>query len=265
MFDVLSEFKEIAIPAFFLLGALLGSFANVVIYRLPEGKSVVHPRSACRSCSKPIAWYDNIPIATWFVRRGKCRSCGAKFSIRYPLVEFLMGVLFASFFALDGWSWSLLEHLLFIWPLVVCIFIDIDHMILPDQFTLSGIVIGLVGAALNPDRAFLDGLWGFLVGGGFLWFMAWIYYALTGNEGMGGGDIKLLAWIGAVLGLTAVPYVILVSALSGSILGLALAFGQRQGLKTVIPYGPYLALGAISYIFGGQTLAQLYWSFFMPN
>ncbi len=264
MFDVLLESPEFAIAMFFVLG-LLGSFANVVIYRLPAEKSVVRPRSSCQACGKTIPWCDNVPIASWFVRRGRCRFCQARFSFRYPVVELLTACLFAVCFAVDGWSWSLLEHLLFIWALVVCTFIDFDHMILPDEFTLSGIVIGLIGAALNPDRSFWDALAGFLLGGGFLWFMAWLYYALTGNEGMGGGDIKLLGWIGAVLGAMSIPYVILVSAVTGSLLGLALAIGQKRGLKTVIPYGPYLALGAVSYIFGGWTLAQRYWGFFLPN
>lgn len=248
----------------FLFGALWGSFANVVILRLPKDESVVRPRSRCDSCGKTIPWYDNIPIASWFVRRGRCRFCGARFSIRYPLVEFLTAVLFASLFAMDGWSWTLIEHLIFVWGLVVCTFIDIDHMILPDEFTLGGIVIGLIGAALNPERPFLDAFLGVLLGGGFLWFMAWIYFAMTGNEGMGGGDIKLLGWIGALLGVKAIPFVIVVSAVTGTVFGLALSWRQKQGLKTVIPYGPYLAFGAVFYLLGGKTLAQEYWSAFLP-
>lgn len=246
----------------FFLGAIWGSFANVVILRLPRGESVVRPRSRCGQCGQPIAWYDNIPISSWFVRRGRCRSCGGRFSIRYPVVEFLTAFLFALCFQMDGWSWTLVEHLLFSFGLVCCTFIDIDHMILPDEFTLSGIVIGLVGAALNPDRIFWEALAGVLVGGGFLWLMAWLYFLFSGQEGMGGGDIKLLAWIGAVLGLKAIPYVILVSAVVGTVLGLLLTWRQGKGLKTVIPYGPYLALAALSFLFGGRTLALEYWGFF---
>lgn len=249
---------------FFILGALLGSFGNVIIYRLPKDESVVKPRSRCQSCAKTIPWYDNIPIASWIVRRGRCRACGAPFSIRYPLVEFLTALLFAWIFKIDGWSVDLAEHLLFVWALVVCSFIDLDHMILPDEFTLSGIVIGLVGAAINPDRSFLEAIFGVLLGGGFLWFMAWLYFTLTGQEGMGGGDIKLLAWIGAVLGARSVPYVIVLSAILGSVIGLSITWKQRTGLKTVIPYGPYLALAAASYIFGGKGWALEYWSLFMP-
>ncbi|MEK2644476.1 prepilin peptidase [Bdellovibrio sp. BCCA] len=250
---------------FFILGAIFGSFANVVIYRLPKEESVVKPRSYCYNCKTPIKWYDNIPIFSWFILRGKCRHCGAKFSFRYPLVELIMAGLFTLSFHYVGFSWSLLEYLIFIFGLVVCTFIDLDHMILPDEFTLSGIVIGLVGAALNPHREFLDALFGVLMGGGFLWGMAYVYYLLTKQEGMGGGDIKLLAWIGALLGWKAIPFVIMSSAIIGSVIGLIAARKQKAGLKTVIPFGPYLALGAILYLFGGETIALWYLNLFLPG
>ncbi len=250
---------------FFVLGAIFGSFGNVIIYRLPKEESVVKPRSYCYSCKTPIKWYDNIPLLSWFLLRGRCRQCGAKFSFRYPLVELFMAVLFALSYHYAGLSWTLLEYLIFIFGLVVCTFIDIDHMILPDEFTLSGIVIGLVGAALNPQRDFLDALFGVLMGGGFLWGMAYVYYLLTKQEGMGGGDIKLLAWIGALLGWKAIPFVIMSSAIIGSVVGLIVARKQKAGLKTVIPFGPYLALGAVLYLFGGETIALWYLDLFLPG
>lgn len=250
---------------FFVLGAIFGSFGNVVIYRLPREESVVKPRSYCYSCKTQIKWYDNIPILSWFILRGRCRHCHAKFSFRYPLVELIMGTLFALSFHYAGLSWTLLEYLIFIFGLVICTFIDFDHMILPDEFTLSGIVIGLLGAALNPHREFLDALFGVLMGGGFLWGMAYVYYLLTKQEGMGGGDIKLLAWIGALLGWKAIPFVIMSSAIIGSVVGLILARKENLGLKTVIPFGPYLALGAILYLFGGETIALWYVDLFLPG
>ncbi|WP_415063887.1 prepilin peptidase [Bdellovibrio sp.] len=250
---------------FFVLGAIFGSFGNVIIYRLPKEESVVKPRSYCYSCKTPIKWYDNIPLLSWFLLRGRCRQCGAKFSFRYPLVELITAVLFALSYHYAGLSWTLLEYLIFIFGLVVCTFIDIDHMILPDEFTLSGIVIGLVGAALNPQRDFLDALFGVLMGGGFLWGMAYVYYLLTKQEGMGGGDIKLLAWIGALLGWKAIPFVIMSSAIIGSVVGLIVARKQKAGLKTVIPFGPYLALGAVLYLFGGETIALWYLDLFLPG
>lgn len=250
---------------FFILGAIFGSFGNVIIYRLPKEESIVKPRSYCYSCKTPIKWYDNIPILSWFILRGHCRHCGARFSFRYPLVELIMAVLFMLSYHYVGISWSLLEYLIFIFGLVVCTFIDLDHMILPDEFTLSGIVLGLLGAALNPHRDFLDALFGVLMGGGFLWGMAYVYYLLTKQEGMGGGDIKLLAWIGALLGWKAIPFVIMSSAIIGSVVGLIAARKQKAGLKTVIPFGPYLALGAILYLFGGETIGLWYLDLFLPG
>lgn len=244
---------------------MLGSFANVVIYRLPREESIVFPGSHCYSCKKSVRWFDNIPIFSWFILHGKCRQCSAKFSIRYPIVELITAVLFVLSYHYAGLSWTLLEYLIFVFGLVVCTFIDIDHMILPDEFTLSGIVIGLIGAALNPQREFLDALFGVLMGGGFLWAMAYFYYLFTKQEGMGGGDIKLLAWIGALLGWKAIPFVIMCSAIVGSVVGLALARKQNAGLKTVIPFGPYLALAAVIYLFGGETIALWYLDLFLPG
>nr|BFD58623.1 A24 family peptidase [Bdellovibrio sp. CKG001]BFD65890.1 A24 family peptidase [Bdellovibrio sp. HAGR004] len=261
MFDLDTGFYVL----FFVLGAIFGSFGNVIIYRLPREESIVKPRSYCYSCKTPVKWYDNIPIFSWFILRGRCRKCHAKFSFRYPLVELITAVLFALSYHYAGLSWTLLEYLIFVFGLVVCTFIDLDHMILPDEFTLSGIVIGLVGAALNPQREFLDALFGMLMGGGFLWGMAYVYYLLTKNEGMGGGDIKLLAWIGAILGWKAIPFVIMSSAVIGSVIGLIAARKQKAGLKTVIPFGPYLALGAVLYLFGGETIALWYLDLFLPG
>jgi len=246
-------------------GLILGSFANVVIHRLPLDLSVVSPRSSCPKCSKMIAWYDNIPVLSWVILGGKCRSCKAPISVRYPLVELTMGALFAAVFYRYGFSWFTIELLLFTFALVTASFIDLDHMILPDEFTLSGIVIGLVGAALNPEREFLPALLGVLMGGGFLWAVAYVYFALRKQEGMGGGDIKLLAWIGAILGWPAIPFVILASSLVGSLVGLLIAWRSKAGLRASIPFGPYLAAAALLYLFGGQAIGQWYLDVFLPG
>jgi leader peptidase (prepilin peptidase)/N-methyltransferase len=248
---------------FFLFGAIFGSFANVVIYRLPKNLSIITPRSHCYQCQKLIQWFDNIPILSWFILGGQCRGCGASFSIRYAVVEFLMGALFATLFWYHGWTWTLLEHLIFGFALLTACIIDLDHMILPDEITLSGIVIGLIGAGINPEREFLPALYGALMGGGFLWAIAAIYFALRKQEGMGGGDVKLLAWIGAVLGWKSIPIVILSSSLIGSLVGVALMLKAKGGLNTAIPYGPFLGLGALIYIFGGYSIADLYIGLFI--
>ena len=263
MFETPSD--TVMLVYLFLLGACLGSFGNVVIYRMPLGRSVVRPGSACGSCGKAIPFYHNIPILSWFILRGRCSSCKAKYSIRYAMVELLTAVLFAVAWQRYGWSWTLVEALIFIFSLVVVSFIDLDHMILPDKFTLSGIVIGLAGAALNPERSFLDAVYGVLLGGGFLWAIAYFYLVLRKREGMGGGDIKLLAWVGAVLGWQSVPFVILVASVFGSVVGLltVLVRNRKPASETgeaateaetgdipsfAIPFGPFLASAALVYL-----------------
>lgn len=250
---------------FVILGLMLGSFANLLIYRLPLNQPWAWGRSKCKSCGHIVKWYDNIPLLSWFVLRGKCRSCKAPYSFRYVVVEALTGLLFGLCYFYYGLSWTTLEAVVFCWMLVVCSFIDFDHMILPDEFTLGGLALGLLGALLNPERNFVDAIIGVLIGGGFLWFMAYVYYLLTKKEGLGGGDIKLLAWIGAIVGWKAVPFVITTSAIVGSVVGIAFALRSKEGLKTAIPFGPYLALGAILALFNGQTLAQQYFSLFLPG
>ena len=252
-------------PLFFILGSILGSFGNVVIYRLPQGQSVVHPRSRCQKCGTMVPWYHNIPIISWFILRGKCFHCGTVFSIRYPLVEAIMGGLFLALYYHFGLQWLTLEYGIFVFGLVVVSFIDLDHFILPDVFTIGGTLLGLLGASLNPQRDFFDSLWGVLMGGGFLWLIAWAYWVLRKEEGMGGGDIKLLAWIGAVLGWKSIPFVVLVSSVSGSIIGLLVMLKQRGNLKTAIPFGPYLVLGALLYLFASQELSQWYTKLLFPS
>jgi leader peptidase (prepilin peptidase)/N-methyltransferase len=149
---------------------------------------------------------------SYFILKGKCSNCKAAYSIRYPLVEFITAALFALVAYQYQDSWLTVEYLIFVFGLVVGSFIDLDHMILPDEITLGGLVLALFGAWLNPERQFLDALAGLLFGGGILWLVAYVYYLFTGREGLGGGDIKLLAWIGCLLGWKAIPFVILSSS-----------------------------------------------------
>lgn len=170
-----------------------------------------------------------------------------------------MATLFAIAGYQIGFQWTLVEALLFIFGVVTASVIDIDHMILPDKFTLSGIVIGLIGAAVNPERSFMSGLIGAAVGVGFLWAIAYLYYAFRNREGMGGGDIKLLGWIGAVLGWKAIPVVILLSSVLGSIVGISLAARTKGGMQKPIPFGPYLAGAALIFmLFKGDRIAEWY-------
>lgn len=249
----------------FFIGACFGSFANVIIYRLPKGQSIVRPRSHCFSCKKQISAFDNIPILSWFLLRGKCRHCGSRFSVRYALVELIMASLFLAVHIKFGFTWLSLEYLVMIFGLVTASVIDLDHTILPDEFTIGGLILGLIGAAINPMREFLPAFYGVLLGGGFLWATAVIYLAIRKQEGMGGGDIKLMAWIGSILGWTSVPFVILTSSTVGTIFGLVLIARSKGNLQKPIPFGPYIAFGAILYLFFGEEITEAYWRIFVPS
>lgn len=243
-------------PVIFLFGLIFGSFANVLILRVPEGKSIV-PSSRCPSCSAAIRWVDNIPVLSWFFLLGRCRYCKTKISFRYPLIELLTGVLFCAVFFQYEFSYFTIEFLIFAYFAFVASVIDIEHMILPDVFTLSGCVVGLLGALLNPEREFLDALWGFLLGGGILYFMAYFGYLVYKREVMGGGDIKLLAWIGAVLGLKSIlPIIMIAGLLPVPLMLIALVLRYKQW-RDPIPFGPFIVLGSFIYVgLGSPTIVQ---------
>lgn len=242
----------------------MGSFGNAIIYRLPRGISIVG-RSFCTQCKSQIAAWNNIPLFSYFILKGKCAKCLAPFSIKYPLVEFITAALFVAIYFYYGFSWTTLEYVILVWGLVVCSFIDLEHMILPDVFTLSGIVLGFIGAFLNPERTLLDAFLGFLFGGGILWLVAYVYFIFTGREGLGGGDIKLLAWLGTLLGWKAIPFIILSSSVMGSLVGIYVSRKSIEKLKAVIPFGPFIALGAILYILGLKSAGLWYVDLFFPT
>lgn len=249
----------------FILGLIWGSFANVVIYRLPLNKSVVKPRSACPECKESISWYDNIPIFSWIFLKSLCRNCHSKISIRYPIVELLMAVLFTSIYLKFGFQWYLLELIILTFGLVVISFIDLDHMIIPDILSLGGIVVGLLGGLLNPDRQLLEAFLGMLFGGGFFWLTAYLYCIFKKKEGLGGGDIKLLAWIGAVLGWKAIPFIILVSSFVGLFFGILTLLLAKKKLNQAIPFGPYIVVATFLYLFYGNPLTNWYFNLFFPR
>lgn len=248
----------------FLFGACFGSFANAIIYRLPRGISILG-RSFCTQCKTQILAWHNIPIISYFFLKGKCAKCAAPFSIQYPLVEFLTAALFSAVYFYYGRSWTTVEYLILVWGLIVCSFIDMEHMILPDQFTLGGIVIGFIGAFLNPERTVLDAFLGFLFGGGILWIVAYVYFVFTGREGLGGGDVKLLAWLGTLLGWKSIPFIILTSSVVGAVVGLYISRKSEDKLKAVIPFGPFIALGAVLYILGLKSAGLWYVDLFFPS
>lgn len=251
----------IVFPVFaFVFGAVVGSFLNVCICRMPKDESVVFPPSHCPQCNYLIRWYDNVPLLSYLLLRGKCRGCGTHISLQYPLVELLNGALTLLLFIRFGVSLTFLALFVFCSALVVITFIDIEHQIIPDEISLSGIVIGFVFSFFLPITSWLGSLIGILLGGGSLLLVAYGYQWFSGREGMGGGDIKLLAMIGAFLGWRAVPFVIFSASLVGSVLGVSMMLLQKKDSKLAIPFGPYLSFGAVLYVFYGQQLIRWYFS-----
>ncbi len=254
----MSMHHQMAIFAF-AFGAVMGSFANVLIHRLPMGLSIVFPGSQCPSCSARIRWFDNIPILSYFILGGRCRACKAIISPRYPLVEALSGFLFAAVVFRFGIQPATVAMALFAWALVVITFIDLDHRIIPDVISLPGTVLGLAFSVVPGFPRPMDSAVGVAVGAGFLFLILYSYEKIMGEEGMGLGDVKLLAMIGAFLGWQALPVTILVSSLTGSLVGVGYALIKGESVrKFPVPFGPFLALGAIVHLFFGVGLIQWY-------
>lgn len=248
----------------FFFGLSLGSFFNVVICRLPAGRSVAHPPSHCPECQTSLRFYDNIPVLSYLILRGKCRNCSEKISLRYPLVEILTGVLFFALFQKHGLTPQFFTDLLFVSLLIVVAFIDLETFLIPDKLSLPGIVLGFIAAFFTLRVTWVESLVGILVGGGVLFIIAILYQYLRGQDGLGGGDIKLLAMIGAFLGTMGVVFTILASSLMGTIFGVAAMMRSRRQLgTTMIPFGPFLSLGAIFYLFWGEALFNWYLGLFL--
>lgn len=241
-----------------VFGAMVGSFLNVCISRLPKEESIVYPGSHCPRCGHPIRFYDNIPIVSYLLLKGKCRDCGRSISIQYPVVEAITVLGSLLLFTRYGLSLSYLFYFAFFSALVVITVIDLYHQIIPNVISLPGIVVGLLGSLVIPEIAFWDSVIGFLLGGGSLFVVAASYQWLFKREGMGGGDIKLLAMIGAFLGWKAVILTILLSSLLGSVIGIGVMLVKGKDLKYAIPFGPFLAAGAVIALAWGQRIISWY-------
>jgi leader peptidase (prepilin peptidase)/N-methyltransferase len=253
----MSEFVLVMLFAF-TFGAIVGSFLNVCIYRIPAEKSIVSPPSSCPACGHQIRWFENIPIFSYLFLRGHCAACRLKISLRYPAVEALTGLLFVLTFYYFGFSSVTLVYMVFVAALVAITFIDLDHQIIPDVISLPGILVGFASSFFIPWLTWSDSIFGILLGGGSLLAVAWIYEKLAGREGMGGGDIKLLAMFGAFLGWQAVFPIIFLASLAGTLVGVPLMLVQKGDTRLAIPFGPFLALAAIVYLFWGKMLIGWY-------
>ena len=244
----------------FICGLCIGSFLNVCIYRLPASKSIVHPRSMCSNCGTLIAAYDNIPVLSYLWLKGRCRHCQIKISLRYPMVELLGGLFALGTFLKFGLTLEALIYYLFFAALLIVTFIDIDHRIIPNVITLPGIPICFAASFALPTITYREALLGILIGGGSLFLVAWIYSLITKKEGMGGGDIKLLAMMGAIVGWQGVLFTIFLASLVGTLAGLAAMLQSRKGMKLAVPFGPFLSIGSITYIFFGTPLIAWYFN-----
>jgi leader peptidase (prepilin peptidase)/N-methyltransferase len=241
-----------------LIGLIIGSFLNVCIYRIPEGKSILWPNSHCPSCQKKLTWYHNIPLLSYLVLGGRCSFCKKRISLRYPFVELLTGALFVLVYQRFGFTPPFFVFSFFIALLIVITFIDIDFQIIPDVISLPGIGLGFLASFLIPWFSWTDSFLGILLGGGSLYLVAVVYKMLTKVDGMGGGDIKLLAMIGAFIGWKAILPVIFISSLIGCLVGIPAMLLKGSGTKLALPFGPFLALGAVIYLLYGNILIQWY-------
>ena len=267
-----------------VFGAIIGSFLNVVIHRLPEEESIVFPNSRCPSCGAAIGWFDNIPIFSYVILAGRCRKCKEGISVRYPAVELLTALIYAAVSWHDGFSLVLPFDLIFVSALVALIFIDAEHMILPNAITYPGMIFVLVARIMIPlatntphfdDLGALTGglfhglpLWaasligaviGGLIGGGSLWLMGWTWEKLRGIEAMGLGDVKMMFMVGAYLGWRLTILTIFMGVLSGSLIGIALMVRQgRQNMQMLLPFGVFLGIGAVAALLIGPQIVEWY-------
>lgn len=240
----------------FIFGAVVGSFLNVCIHRLPAGKSIAFPPSHCPGCQHPIKYYDNIPLLSYLILKGRCRHCRGVISPIYPLVELLTALMSLFLFLRYGPSLDYLFTFIFTAALIVITFIDLEHQIIPDVISLPGIPLFALAAILFMDISLRDSLIGIVAGGGVLYTVAAGYQFLKKTEGMGGGDIKLLAMMGGFLGWQSLLFVVLVSSLLGAVVGIALIIYKKGDLKYAIPFGPFLSIAAVAYLFWGDLFMQ---------
>lgn len=254
-----AEYLRDYAPIFYVLagvlGLMLGSFINVVIYRLPRKLSVVKPRSFCPSCRRAIPWYENIPVASFVALRGRCRGCGAPISARYPILEGAGGALAVLAIARFGFTLDALFACAFLMALLAITVIDWQWRIIPDELSIPFIAVGLVWAALGPGRTLLDAGLGALAAGGALWVVAALYKLVRKEEGLGGGDVKLMAMVGACLGLKLALFVILLASFAGTVYGLVL-MRTGKSARTAVAFGSFLApAAAFSLLYGTRVVA----------
>jgi leader peptidase (prepilin peptidase)/N-methyltransferase len=240
-----------------MIGLAVGSFLNVCVHRLPRDQSLNSPPSRCPSCDYRLRWFDNIPVVSYAMLGGRCRQCRTRISIRYPVIELVTMVLFILHGWVFGWTALLVPRLAFACAMVVLFAIDLEHHLLPNAITLPGIVVGLIASAVLPP-GIIDAVIGVIIGGGVLWAIGEAYFRYSGQEGMGGGDVKMLAMIGAFLGWKLVLVTLVLSSVLGSIVGMIVIAARKGGMKYALPYGTFLALGALVASLAGESIINWY-------
>lgn len=245
----------------FAFGLLIGSFLNVCIYRLPRDQSIVWPASRCTRCGRALSWYENIPVLSYAALRGRCATCKAPISLQYPIVELLTAAIFAGALAWYGPTPLFVVRAAFACAMLVLFVVDLQHQILPNEITLPGIAAGLAASA------FLEPGWrsaaaGAVAGAGMLWLVGWTYERVRHQEGLGFGDVKMLGMIGAFLGWPLMLLTLVVASLAGSIVGLGLIAARRGDMGSKLPFGSFLAVGAIVAALAGPDLVSWYASFY---
>jgi leader peptidase (prepilin peptidase)/N-methyltransferase len=243
------------------LGLAVGSFLNVCIYRLPRRESLAFPASHCTACGRSLRWYENVPVLAYVILRGRCRTCGARISPVYPLIELAAGALAVLWYGQFGLSILFASRLLFAFALLVLFVIDLQQRILPNVITLPGVLVGLAFSLFGPP-GWLDSLIGVLVGGLGLFLIAELYYRIRGEEGMGMGDVKMLAMIGAFLGWKLMLLTLVLSSLVGALVGVGMLALRKGDLKYALPFGTFLALGALVASLIGDPIVNWYSSFY---
>ena len=249
---------------FFILGAMVGSFLNVIIIRWPRGESFVSPRSHCPQCKKSIPFYLNVPVFAWVFLCGKSQCCKKPISLLYPFVELLTGVLFVFTYWMFGWSFYTLEMCVFVALALPCVFIDLKHYLLPDILTFPGMFLGVIGSFFSEIRTPMSSVFGLILGGGFFWLLSWLYEKIRKKEGMGFGDVKLIAWLGALGGVWSLSFIVFVSSLLGALVGIFVIAFFKGSRDTALPFGPFLIFTGFLYYYFSDAISYLQQSIFIP-
>jgi leader peptidase (prepilin peptidase) / N-methyltransferase len=253
--------ESLTILFLFVAGLLVGSFLNVSIYRLPRRESLLWPASHCPGCNRALSWFENVPVVSWLLLRGRCRTCRVAISPAYPLVELITAVVYAGGYAIYGWTPLLAVRLLFASAMIVLFVIDLRHRILPNIITVPGIVAGLIFSVALPP-GWMASLLGALIGGGLLFAIAETYYRVRGVEGLGMGDVKMLAMIGAFLGWQLTIVTLILASFSGSVVGVGMIATGRGGAQAALPFGTFLAVGALVAAISGEAMLAWYVSLY---